>query len=115
MRILQMIEDEKMLEELKKLPDFECYVLPAKWYKQFGLEPPGPAGPREFIDSNYTMQCAVAPKDLPPIVINKPQQDGKLVEMAPPEKIDIEVRSRPYTLTETPPILPSLQDETIGN
>ena len=104
-----------MLEELKKLPDFECYVLPATWYKKFGLEPPGPVGPREFIESNYTMKCAVAPKDLPPIVINKPQQDGKLETMREPEKIDVEVRNRPYTLTETPNILPSLQDETIGN
>jgi len=110
-----MDEDEKMLNELRSLPDFECYVLPARWYKKFNLKPPGPVGPREFIESNYTMQCAVAPKDLPPIIINKPQQDGKLAKMVEPEKIDVEVRSRPYTLTETPPILPSLQDETIGN
>jgi hypothetical protein len=61
------------------------------------------------------MQCAIAPKDLPTICIKEPQQNGKLVEMLPPEKIDIEVRSRPYTLTETPNVLPSLQDETIGN
>lgn len=110
-----MDEDKALLDELRKLPDFSCYVLPATWYKKFGLEPPGPVGPREFIESNYTMKCAIAPKDLPAIVISKPQQDGKLVEMVPPEKIDVEVRSRPYTLTETPNILPSLQDETIGN
>jgi hypothetical protein len=110
-----MDEERMLLEELRKLPDFSCYVLPASWYKKFDLTPPGPVGPREFIESNYTMKCAVAPKDLPAIVISKPQQDGKLYEMAPPEKIDVEVRSRPYTLTETPSILPSLQDKTIGN
>lgn len=110
-----MDEDKTLLDELRKLPDFQNYVLPASWYKKFELTPPGPVGPKEFIESNYTMKCAVAPKDLPPIVISKPQQNGKLVEMAPPEKIDIEVRTRPYTLTQTPNILPSLQDETIGN
>jgi hypothetical protein len=111
LRILQM-EEQKLLDELKQLPDFSCYVLPATWYRKFGLTPPGPAAPREFMESNYTMKCAVAPKDLPPIIISKPQQDGKLYEMAPPEKIDIEVRNRPYTLTETPITLPSLQEET---
>ena len=110
------MEDEKhLLEQLKQLPDFSCYVLPASWYRKFDLTPPGPVGPREFIESNYTMKCAVAPKDLPPIVISKPQQDGKLYEMAPPEKIDIEVRTRPFELAEIPSILPSLQDGTIGN
>jgi hypothetical protein len=109
------MEDEKqMLEELKKLPDFNCFVLPARWYKTFGLTPPGPIGPREFIESNYTMQCAVAPKDLPANYIREPQQNGKLVEMAPPEKIDIEVRNRPFELAEIPNVLPSLQDENIG-
>jgi len=110
-----MDEDKALLEQLKQLPDFECYVLPATWYRKFGLTPPAPVDPRSFMESNYTMKCAIAPKDLPPIVISKPQQNGKLVEMAPPEKIDIEVRSRPYTLTETPNTLPSLMDETIGN
>ena len=110
------MEDEKqMLEELRKLPDFECFVLPKRWYKEFGLTPPGPIGPREFIDSNYTMKCAVAPKDLPAIYIREPQQNGKLVEMAPPEKIDVEVRNRPFELAEIPDILPSLQDKNIGN
>lgn len=110
------MEDEKaLLDELRKLPDFQNYVLPASWYKKFELTPPGPVGPREFIESNYTMKCAVAPKDLPPIVISKPQQDGKVFEMAPPEKIDIEVRNCPFELAEIPNVLPSLQDETIGN
>ena len=101
-----------MLEELKKLPDFECYVLPAKWYKEFGLTPPAPVNPREFMETNYTMKCAVAPKDLPTIYIREPQQNGKLVEPAPPEVVPVEVRSRPYTLTETPNILPYLQEDT---
>ena len=110
------MDDEKaMLEELMKLPDFECFVLPKHWYKKFGLKPPAPVGPREFIESNYTMKCAVAPKDLPAVYIREPQQDGKLVEMRPPEKIDIEVRNRPFELAEIPNVLPSLQDETIGN
>jgi hypothetical protein len=107
-----MDEDKMLLDELKQLPDFSCYVLPATWYRKFNLTPPGPVAPREFMESNYTMKCAVAPKDLPPIIISKPQQNGKLYEMAPEEKVDVEVRSRPYTLTETPNTLPSLLEET---
>jgi hypothetical protein len=114
LRILQM-DEQKLLDELKQLPDFSCYVLPATWYKKFGLTPPGPVAPREFMESNYTMKCAIAPKDLPTLIISKPQQDGKLYDMFPEEKVDVEVRNRPYTLTETPNILPSLTDETIGN
>ena len=110
-----MDEDKALLDELRKLPDFECYVLPATWYRKYGLTPPSAVAPREFMESNYTMKCAVAPKDLPPIVISKPQKDGKLYEMAPEEKVDVEVRSRPYTLTETPNTLPSLQEETNAN
>jgi hypothetical protein len=110
------MDDEKaLLEELKKLPDFECYVLPARWYKKYGLTPPRAIAPREFIESNYTMKCAIAPKDLPAIYIREPQQGGKLVEPAPPEIVPIEVRSRPYTLTDTPTVLPSLVDETIAS
>lgn len=106
------IEEKQLLEELRKLPDFECYVLPANWYKKYGLTPPGPVAPREFMESNYTMKCAVAPKDLPTVYIREPQKNGKLVEMAPPEIVPVEVKSRPYTLTETPNTLPSLADET---
>jgi len=110
------MDDEKaLLEELKKLPDFECYVLPAKWYKKYGLTPPSAIAPREFIESNYTMQCAIAPKDLPAVYIRQPQDNGRVVEPAPPEIVPVEVRCRPYTLTETPNVLPSLADETIAS
>jgi hypothetical protein len=108
-------EEVRVLNELKQLPDFDCYILPAKWYKKYGIQTPGPVGPREFMESNYTMKCAIAPKDLPTIIIKEPQQNGKVVEMAPLEIVPVEVRSRPYTLTETPATLPSLVDETNAN
>ena len=106
------IDEKQLLDELKQLPDFECYVLPATWYKKYGLKTPAPVAPREFMESNYTMKCAVAPKDLPTVYITEPQDNGRLVKMAPPEIVPVEVRSRPYTLTETPTTLPSLVDET---
>lgn len=67
---------------------------------------------KEFIASGYTLKCAYAPKDLPPIVIDKPIKDGLLVEVAPPEEIPVEVVSRPFTEENVPMVLPSLKDDT---
>jgi predicted aldo/keto reductase-like oxidoreductase len=46
------------------------------------------------------MKMAVAEKDLPILIINKPQQGGKLVEVKPEEVVDIKVVSRPFTIPE---------------
>jgi hypothetical protein len=90
--------DEEMLyNELKTLPDFECMPIPNHWYKKFGIEPRSATTPKEFIESNYTLKMASAPKDLPAIILDEPQQNGKLVEMKPPEDIKVEVQSRPFT------------------
>lgn len=102
-------EEKQLLAELRTLPDFECYLLPARWYKaDKSLVPPSAENTRTFIDSGYTMKCAVEPKDLPMINIREPQQNGKLIEAPAVEVIHAETKSRPYTLTETPNVLPCL-------
>ena len=61
------------------------------------------------------MKMMFAPKDLPPIIIDKPQQDGKLMEFAPPEDVPVEVISRPFELKEGesfPAVLPSLKEQS---
>jgi hypothetical protein len=104
------MDEKELLDELRKLPDFECFPLPASWYKKYGLTPPGAVNPREYIESNYAIKCSVAPKDLPPLIIREPQQNGKLVDAPPVEEIKAETLCRPYTLTETPDVLPSLRE-----
>jgi hypothetical protein len=90
-------EDEwKLLEVLKAQPDFECLPIPAYWFKKYGIPPREAVAPREYINSNYAMKKAVEPKDLPPLIIDEPQQDGKLVALAPPENVPVELISRPF-------------------
>jgi hypothetical protein len=86
----------KLLEVLKAQPDFECLPIPAYWFKKYGIAPREAVAPREYINSNYAMKKAVEPKDLPPLIIDEPQQNGKLVALAPPENVPVELISRPF-------------------
>jgi hypothetical protein len=98
---------------LSQLPDFDCLPIPASWFKKFNIPPRNPVGVREFIHSNYAMDMAVKPKDLPPLIIDEPQQNGKLVQFVPVEEIPVEVVSRPFEIPEGksfPAILPSLTE-----
>jgi hypothetical protein len=105
------IDEDALFEQLRQLPDFECLPLPARWYKKYNLKPVSVPTTREFIESNHAVKCAIEMKDLPPIFINEPQQNGKLVKVHPPEDIKVEVVSKPYTGTING-VLPSLIDET---
>jgi len=89
-------DEKKLLELLQSQPDWECLPIPAYWFKKYGIPARAAVAPREFLESNYTMRMAVEPKDLPPILIDEPQQNGKLYPVAPPEKVDIQLVSRPF-------------------
>jgi len=108
------MDDDTMLYNLMKdLPDFDCFPIPQHWFKKFNIPPRNPISVREFIESGYAMKMAVAPKDLPPIIIDKPQQNGKLVQMVEEPPVPVEVISRPFELKEGemfPAVLPSLKD-----
>ena len=108
-----MDEETLLYNQMKDLPDFDCFPIPLHWYKKFGIPPRNPVPVAEYIESNYAMRMSVAKKDLPPIVIDKPQQDGKLVEMVKGEDIPVEVIQRPFELKEGEPfpaVLPFLKD-----
>jgi len=97
-------EDElKLLEVLKAQPDFECLPIPAYWFKKYGIPPREAVAPREYIESNYAMRKANEHKELPPILIDEPQQNGKLYPVAPPEKVDVELVSRPFVTDPNKP------------
>ena len=89
-------DEKKLLEVLQSQPDWECLPIPAYWFKKYGIPPRAAVAPREYIESNYAMRKAVEPKDLPPILIDEPQDGGRLVTPAPPEEVDIKLVSRPF-------------------
>ena len=106
-------EERDLYEALKDLPDFDCFPIPQSWFKKFNIPPRGVVNPREFIESNYTMKMSIAPKDLPPLIINEPQKDGKLFPLIAEEPIPVELVSRQFELKDGeifPAVLPFLKD-----
>lgn len=89
-------EERTLLNVLKAQADFDCLPIPAYWFKKYGIEPREAVAPREYIESNYAMKKANEQKELPPIIIDEPQQDGKVVEVAPPDDTSVEVINRPF-------------------
>jgi len=96
-------EELALLKELQAQPDFECLPLPAYWFKKYNIPPRAAQGPKEYIESNYAMKMAIAPKDLPPLIIDEPQQGGKLAKVHPPDATPIEVKTRPFVWDKTKP------------
>lgn len=92
------------MEQLQKQPDFECLPIPASWFKKYNIPPRSACDPKEYISSNYAINCSIAPKDLPTIDIKEPLKDkeGKviLVEMIKVEEPLLEVRERPFQLQD---------------
>jgi len=96
-------EEVELLYALKQQPDFDCLPIPAYWFEKYKLAPRAAVAPKEYIESNHAMKMAVAPKDLPPIIIDEPQKGGKLVTPAPFESVPVELRSRPFVVPEGKP------------
>jgi len=96
-------EEVELLYALKQLPDFDCLPLPDSWYDKYKIAKPRAINPREFMESNYAMAIAMAPKDLPPLLIDEPQQNGKLVVVPDEPMPHVEVRSRPFEWDQTKP------------
>ena len=94
------IDEDELYNQMKELPDFRNYPIPAKWFKKYNIPPIEAGDSKDFLDSAYTFKMMYAPKDLPPIIINEPQKDLsgniKWVKMAEPEHVDVKVVSRPY-------------------
>lgn len=107
------LDDETMYNLMKDMPDFDSFPIPQSWYKMFKIPPRNPVSVREFIESGYAMKRAIEKKDLPPLIIDTPQQGGKLAIFIPEEKVQVDMISRPFVLDENTPfpaILPSLRD-----
>jgi hypothetical protein len=110
-------EDEAIWNMIKDLPDVDCFPLPIRFFKKFGIEPRTIETTKDYLASQYTVQKSVEPKELPPLIIDEPQRDAegkiKLVAVAPPEEFEVTTVQRPFVMEEgkTLVVLPSLRDE----
>jgi hypothetical protein len=89
------LSDDELYNLLRKDPDFECFPLPTSWYKKYGIEPVKAMNPREYMESNYIAKLAFREYSGEPIIINEPQQNGKVLPLFPPEDVPVEVTTRP--------------------
>lgn len=105
------VEERALYAEMKDLPDFLNYPLPQSWYKEFGIPQPTVCSLPDFLKSGYTTRIAFEPKNLPPLIINKPQQNGKLAVVPHFEVPEVSTTTRPFALAEGedfPAVLPAL-------
>lgn len=93
-------EEEKQEYELflriKNSPEYGILPLPARWYEKFDIPPLKHNTVKEFVESRYTINCAFAPKDLDPIIIDEPQQNGKVVPLIEEAPIPVHIVETPY-------------------
>jgi hypothetical protein len=102
--LINGLTEDELFEIIKNQPDFDCLPLPARWFKKYNIPPREATGFSEFVNSRYTQRCALAPKDLPPIVLKEPIKDlsgnVRFVTPAPYEPLPIRVVSRPYNIED---------------
>jgi hypothetical protein len=107
------IDEDALYNELKNSPDFDCMPLPARWFKKYNIPARTTPTTREFLESGYTLMRAVEHKDLPPIIHDEPQQNGKLAVPHAFEEIKVDVVSRPFEWDSSKPfpsVLPMLKE-----
>lgn len=109
------MDDTTLYNLMKDMEDFESFPIPQSWFQKFNIPPRNPVSVREYLESNYAEMRKNERKTLPPLIINEPQQNGKLYAFVPEEEVKVDVVSRPFVLKEGecfPVVLPSLRDET---
>jgi hypothetical protein len=110
-------EDEAIWNMIKDLPDVDCFPLPIRFFKKFGIEPRAIETTKEYLASQYTFKKQFEEKDLPPLIIDEPVRDAegnvKLVPVAPPEEVEVTTIQRPFEHDPNKKlvVLPSLRDE----
>lgn len=101
-----MLSDTELLEELRKLPDFDKYPLPSSWYKKFNLKPIEAVDIKSYINGGGFLK-AIAGGHYDSYEVKEPQRDenGNLlvVPVFPEEKIPVQIISKP--IREIPELL----------
>jgi hypothetical protein len=55
------MSEEQLLQELRKLDDFEKYPLPISWYKKFNLPAPKTVSVPQYVKEASWIKCAYNP------------------------------------------------------
>jgi hypothetical protein len=106
-------EDVAIYEALRDHPEFRNFPLPASWFAKFNIPALEIQTTKEYLNSRYTVKCALAEKDLPPLDICVPQDGGRLCVVPVEEPIKVETIQRPFVHPDGfLATLPSLQDES---
>jgi hypothetical protein len=107
------IDEDALYNQLKEQPDFDCLPIPATWFAKYNIPARTTPTTKDFLESGYTLMRATEQKDLPPIIHDEPQQNGKLVESQPFEEIKVDVVSRAFEWDSSKPFpatLPMLKE-----
>lgn len=111
-----MEAERQLYEELRQSPDFHLLPLPQHWYEKFGIPRRTMDTTREFLESGYTMKCMYAQKDLPPLIIDEPIDNGRQPIFHIVEEVPLEIISRPFEQGKHfPAVLPSLTDDGLAS
>lgn len=108
------VEERALYEEMRMLADFDNYPIPESWYKEFNIPRQQVSTVQDFLKSGYTTRIAYQPKNLPPLIINKPQDNGRLVTIPDFVQPEVVTYTRPFDLgmnEDFPTVLPSLRTE----
>ena len=91
--------DIEMLKMIRAQPDADCWLLPASWYKKFGIEPVKAENPRDYMKRDYIGGLAVNQYG-PPIIRDEPIRtetgEIKLLPVFPLEEVPIKTECRPF-------------------
>jgi hypothetical protein len=89
-------DEEAFLEAMLKDPDVGREIwkfpLPESFRKKHGIKVPLAIDFKSFTKENYWLRMALAPKDLPPLIIN--DVSGNVEPYKPTEEIKLEVVSK---------------------
>lgn len=97
--------DETILDEMRTLPDFDCFPLPITYHEKHKIPFPAIITPKEFYESEYTIRNAVAKKDA---YFVQDKSGGEIYPIQPFEEVKIEVKTFEYKDGTNPKILKGL-------
>lgn len=107
------MDEDTLFALLKNSPEFDRLPLPAHWFKKYSIPPREAQNTRDFMNSGYTQMRQNEIKDLEPIFIDEPQQNGKLFVVPETAPVELKVISKPFEVNGNfPRVLPSLKDDT---
>lgn len=94
--------DYELYATIKDDPEFESFPIPASWYKKFNIKPitADDINTRQYLAAANFLKRMYEPKDLPALIIDKPQRDGWIPPIIQVEEPKVEVIEKPLTSSQ---------------